>query len=143
MSKKTGKFALGAIAAAVGGYVAGVLTAPKSGKETREDIKDTAVKARIEAERRLKVAHSELQDMVKKAQDKLSTTTEKSKQGMQDAIEKAKGAQGKAKDLLTALHEGDSDDKDLQKAIKEAEQSVEHLKKYVTKTESGRAKKTK
>lgn len=144
MSKQNGKFALGAIVAAVGGYIAGILTAPKSGKETRQDIKDTATKARIEAEKRLKSAHSELQDLIKKAQSKLTTTAEKSKQGMEDAIEKAKGAQSKAKELLTSLHEGGSDDKDLQKAIRDAEQAVEHLKSFVSKTtESGRAKKAK
>ena len=40
MSK--GKFALGALFGAAAGFVAGILTAPKSGKETREDIKRTA-----------------------------------------------------------------------------------------------------
>ncbi|NCU37447.1 YtxH domain-containing protein [Candidatus Saccharibacteria bacterium] len=37
MSK--GKFALGAVIGAAAGVVAGMLTAPKSGKETRADIK--------------------------------------------------------------------------------------------------------
>ena len=40
MSK--GKFALGAIIGATAGVVAGILTAPKSGKETRADIKAKA-----------------------------------------------------------------------------------------------------
>ncbi len=40
MSK--GKFALGALFGAAVGVVAGILTAPKSGKETREDIKRKA-----------------------------------------------------------------------------------------------------
>ena len=44
MSKKsrTGKFVLGAAVGATLGAVAGVLFAPKSGKETREDIKNKA-----------------------------------------------------------------------------------------------------
>jgi len=46
MSKDTGKkVALGALIAASVGYVAGVLTAPKSGKETRQDIKNTGRKS--------------------------------------------------------------------------------------------------
>lgn len=40
MSK--GKFALGALFGAAVGVVAGVLTAPKSGKETRADLKKKA-----------------------------------------------------------------------------------------------------
>lgn len=40
MSK--GKFVLGAVIGATAGVVAGLLTAPKSGKETRADIKKKA-----------------------------------------------------------------------------------------------------
>ena len=39
MSKK-GKFGLGLLLGAAVGAVAGILTAPKSGKETREDLKN-------------------------------------------------------------------------------------------------------
>jgi gas vesicle protein len=41
MSKK-GKFALGALFGAAAGVITGFLTAPKSGKETRADIKRKA-----------------------------------------------------------------------------------------------------
>lgn len=40
----SGKFILGAALGAIGGAIAGVLMAPKSGKETRKDIKDGANK---------------------------------------------------------------------------------------------------
>ena len=42
MAKTFKKFALGALFAAAIGYIAGILTAPKSGKETREDLKNAA-----------------------------------------------------------------------------------------------------
>ena len=38
-----GKLALGAVFGAIAGFVTGVLVAPKSGKETREDLKHVAV----------------------------------------------------------------------------------------------------
>ncbi|MFZ1301952.1 MAG: YtxH domain-containing protein [Candidatus Microsaccharimonas sp.] len=38
--------ALGAVLGAVAGFVTGILVAPKSGKETRDDIKNGAVKAK-------------------------------------------------------------------------------------------------
>lgn len=47
-----GKFALGAIIGAAAGIVAGLLTAPKSGKETRADIKDKATELKEGAARR-------------------------------------------------------------------------------------------
>lgn len=42
MSKKTSSFIVGAALGAAAGYATGILTAPKSGKETREDIKQFA-----------------------------------------------------------------------------------------------------
>lgn len=44
-----GKFALGAIIGAAAGVVAGVLTAPKSGKETRADLKQRAAELKSDA----------------------------------------------------------------------------------------------
>ncbi|HSW92257.1 MAG TPA: YtxH domain-containing protein [Patescibacteria group bacterium] len=51
MSK--GKFALGAIIGAAAGLVAGVLTAPKAGKETRADIKAKAGELKADADKKL------------------------------------------------------------------------------------------
>jgi len=44
MSK--GKFAIGALFGAVSGFVTGILLAPKSGKETRSDLKGAAASAK-------------------------------------------------------------------------------------------------
>lgn len=53
---KGGKFALGAIIGAAAGVVAGILTAPKSGKETRADIKAKAEELKQDADKALKHA---------------------------------------------------------------------------------------
>lgn len=50
MSNKS-KFALGAIMGAAAGIVAGLLTAPKSGKMTRQDIKTKAVELKNKAKK--------------------------------------------------------------------------------------------
>ena len=52
MSK--GKFALGALIGAAAGLVAGFLTAPKSGKETRADLKSKAEELKSEADKKAK-----------------------------------------------------------------------------------------
>lgn len=54
MSK--GKFALGAIIGTAAGLVAGMLTAPKAGKETRADIKAKAGELKADADKKLKDA---------------------------------------------------------------------------------------
>ena len=50
MSK--GRFAIGAIIGTAAGLIAGLLTAPKSGKETRADIKQKAVDLKENAEQK-------------------------------------------------------------------------------------------
>ncbi|WP_297436386.1 YtxH domain-containing protein [uncultured Clostridium sp.] len=71
------------IAAAIGtsiGAIGGLLFAPKSGKETREDIKNTA----IDANEKLKVKASD-------AKVKLSETIKSQKENLTDANCKIKG----------------------------------------------------
>ncbi|NTW62414.1 YtxH domain-containing protein [Candidatus Saccharibacteria bacterium] len=54
MAKK-GKFAVGAILGAVVGVFAGILTAPKSGKDTREQLRTKAQKAKVDVTKKAKV----------------------------------------------------------------------------------------
>ncbi len=54
MNKNTKKLAIGTLIAGAAGFLAGILTAPKSGKETRADIKEVAVATTKEAEAKLK-----------------------------------------------------------------------------------------
>ncbi len=92
-----GKFALGAIIGAIAGGIAGILTAPKSGKETRADLKDKAGKAKLEAElkaSKVKLdAQTKLDDASRKAHEKLEEAKAK-KEELQtrstNAIEGAK-----------------------------------------------------
>ena len=61
MKKDNGKKI--AIRTAIGlaaGYVTGILTAPKSGKETRQDIKKNSAKVLLETEKELKELHKDL-----------------------------------------------------------------------------------
>ena len=133
MDKRTKRFAIGAVVAAAAGYVAGILTAPKSGKETRKDIKDTAVKTYTVAEKELKVLHTELSKLMEEAGKKANDFKGAAQKNLDKAVETAKVAKEKARELLSAVHEGDADDKDLENAVKEAKKAVEHLKSYLKK----------
>lgn len=133
MDKRAKKFAIGAAIAAAAGYVAGLLTAPKSGKETREDIKNTAVKTYKAAEKELKELHTELNKLIGEAGKKAGELKGTAQKNFDKAVAGAKVAKEKARELLSAVHEGDAEDKDLDNAVKEAKKAVEHLKSFLKK----------
>lgn len=127
------KVAIGGAIAAVVGYLAGILTAPKSGKETREDIKDSADQAAAEAEKQLKKAHTELDKAIKQAKINSTELRGKAQDELNDLIDKAKDSKEKAREVLSAVHEGEAEDRDLERAVKEANKALDHLKKYLKK----------
>lgn len=133
MDKRTSKFAVATLIAAAAGYVAGVLTAPKSGKETRKDIKDVAQSKITELEKRLKSIHTELSSQLTKAKKQAGDLKGKAKKEADTLIERATKAKDKTRVALSSIHGGEADDKELQKAIDDAEKAVEHLKQYIIK----------
>ena len=84
MSK--GKFALGALLGAAAGVVAGVLTAPKSGKETRADLKNKADELKTQASEKADKAKQQADKLVKDAR----ATTDTYKGRANRAFESAK-----------------------------------------------------
>lgn len=132
-SNNVKKFAIGAAIAAAAGYVTGVLTAPKSGKETREELKETARKGANEAERELKRLHTELTNLLDESKHKGADAKGIAKKEFDDLADKAKVAKDKARGLLSALHDGKAEDKELKKAIDEAARAIDHIKKYLQK----------
>ena len=133
MNKTVKRLAIGTVFAAVAGYVTGILTAPKSGKETRQDIKNATEKGMAEAEKQLKKLHTQMNDLLKEAKAKVGALKGTAEKDLQTAIDKVTTAKEKARDMLSNLHEGGAEDKDLQKAIKDASSAVEHLKGYLKK----------
>ncbi|OGL29357.1 hypothetical protein A3D14_01150 [Candidatus Saccharibacteria bacterium RIFCSPHIGHO2_02_FULL_47_12] len=135
MKDKTKKIALGAAIAGAVGYVAGILTAPKSGKETRKDIEKTTTKAWSETEKTLKSAHSELNDLLEKAKKEAGPLKDKAKKGLDEAVVAAVAAQKKAREVLSLAHEGATDDKELDKVVKDVTKAIDDLKTYLTKNQ--------
>lgn len=133
MSTKRRNVAIGGVVVAGISYLAGVLTAPKSGKETRKDLEKAAHKAMTETEKRLKTAHSELNDLI----DGLGKQAEKGKKvvdkELKAALGQADAVKKKTRELLSAIHEGEAADKDLDEAVKDAKAAINHLKSFVKK----------
>lgn len=114
-------------------YLAGILTAPKSGKETRKDIAAAASKSRIDAEKKLKKIHSELQVLIGDAEARSKVLKDKAKKELDQAVVQAKVAKEKAREILSALHHGDADDPNLQAAIEEVKLAQKNLVAYLKK----------
>lgn len=130
-SSSSGKWALGAIFAGVAGFLAGILTAPKSGKETRKDIKNVALKAKTEAEKNLKSLHSELNKKLADVKARGEELSGKARTEYDEVVERAKGAKEKVREVLSTLHDGDADDPDLKQALKDAKDALKNLEKFV------------
>ncbi len=127
------KVAIGSTIAAAAGYVAGVLTAPKSGKQTRGDIKDVTDKSLAEAEKDLKKLHTELDKIITEGKITKEKVGVKAQKDLGGLLEKAKDTKQKAREVLNGLRKGDVPDKDLKNAIKDAHDAIDHLKSYLKK----------
>lgn len=125
------KIAIGAAITAIVGYVVGILTAPKSGRETREAIKDKAYETYSAAEKELKKLHTELTDVIDEVTDRV--TSFKNRKDVNAALEKGHSAKQKAREVLSTLHDGEASDKDLKKAITDATKAIEHLRDFLRK----------
>ncbi len=133
MSKDSKKLAIGVVIAAGIGYAAGLLTAPRSGKETREELGKAARKTKREIEAKIKTLNGEVGDLIKAGNQRLKSLTGAAKRELQQALKKAQAAHAKAREVLSALHEGEADDEDLDSAVKDLKTAVSNLKKYTKK----------
>lgn len=127
------KIAIGSTIAGVAGFIAGILTAPQSGKETRKDIKKTADKGVAEAEKDIQKLQGEIDKLVKQANASKAKLSKGAQAELNDLVEKAKDNKVKAGEVLDAVRSGEAEDKDLDRAVKAASRSLIHLKKYLKK----------
>lgn len=125
------KLAIGAAISAAAGYLAGILTAPKSGKETRKIIADKTNDTLAGAEKELKKLHTELTDVIDEVSDRI--TSFKNRKDVSGALDKGRDAKQKAREVLSMLHDGESDDKELKKAVSDATKAIEHLRDFLRK----------
>jgi gas vesicle protein len=124
------KIALGALIAGAAGYITGILTAPKSGKETREDIADKASDIKEEGVEQLLDLRDDLDQLIKDAKDKTVALSAKAREEFNEAVISAKDAKNKAGTVVKAFRAGEAEDPELNKAIRQAKQAKKNLSKY-------------
>lgn len=125
------KIALGSALAGVAGYLAGILTAPKSGKDTREDIADKADDLKDDAADQLVGLNDELKELIKTTKVKTIALSSTARAEFNEAVVRAKDAQNKAAQVLKAAKAGEASDPDLNKAVKQARQAARNLGKFL------------
>lgn len=125
------KIAIGAAIAGAVGYVTGILTAPKSGKETRADIADKAGDIKEAAEKELAELQAELKDVLERTGSETIALSGRARAEFNEAVARAKDTQNKLSVLLKAVKAGEAPDPQLNKAIKQAKQASKNLAKYL------------
>ena len=124
------KIAVGSAVAGIAGYLAGVLTAPKSGKDTRTDIAHKAGDVKDTAEEQLLDLNDELKSLIKDTKAKTIVLSSTARAELNEAVIRAKDAQNKTAQVLKAVKNGEASDPDLNKAVKQARQAVKNLGKF-------------
>ena len=125
--------AVGSAIAAAAGYIAGVLTAPKSGKETRSDVKQAASENIAQAEKELKKLHTELGKVIDEARIKGDLLSAKARNDLSELVDNAKDTKEKVREIISAVHEGEAEDADLKKAVKQANSALKNLREFLKK----------
>ncbi|HSH18428.1 MAG TPA: YtxH domain-containing protein [Candidatus Saccharimonadales bacterium] len=125
--------AVGALIAGAAGYVAGLLTAPKSGRATREDIKNATDSTISETERQLKKLHTELNELLGEAKSRGNKVQGQAKDEYDEVTAFATKTKQKAREIISAIHEGETDNKELQRVMLDTQKAVNHLKTYLKK----------
>jgi gas vesicle protein len=124
------KIAVGSAIAGAAGYLAGILTAPKSGKETRHDLEHKAIDVKDTAEDQLTDINEELKHLVKTTKVKTVALSSSARAEFNEAVVRAKDAQNKTSQILKAVKKGEASDPDLNKAIKQGRLALKNLSKY-------------
>jgi gas vesicle protein len=125
------RLALGAIVGGAAGYLAGVLTAPKSGAQTRKDLTNKAGEVKDSAEEQLESTVDELNSALKSVKGKSLALNAKAREEFDETVVKAKDAQNKASQVLKALKAGEAEDPELNKAVRQARLAIKNLSKYL------------
>ncbi len=125
------KIAISAVVAGVAGYVTGLLTAPKSGEDTRKDIAGKASDIKEEVVDQLKDLQLELEDLIADAKEKTVGLGAKAKEELSEAVAKAKDAKDKVGVLIKSAKAGEADDPELNRAIRQARAAAKNLSKYL------------
>lgn len=115
------------------GLVAGYLTAPQSGKETREDIMNKSRDLKDQAVEQYHETKDKISQAIEEGMEAANNFTGSSKRTLMNLVNKAKEAEYKAMDVFRAVKSGEADDRNLDKAVSHANKAKDNLLKFLNK----------
>jgi gas vesicle protein len=131
MAKDVKNVGLALVVGLAAGYALGVLTAPKSGKETRGDIKEAGSKAYKAAEVRLKGSYEDLSDVIAKASTQTKKLSKKGHAELDLLLAAAHDAQGRVKQLITSVRSGDATNEQFEDVVIAAQVAKDELQDFI------------
>ncbi|MGH7195968.1 MAG: YtxH domain-containing protein [Candidatus Saccharimonadales bacterium] len=130
---QTKKLAVGTSMAAAAGFVAGILTAPRSGQKTINQLKKSGQKGLRRADSQYAKTQDQLNQALDDAKLEAAKLSGKAKDELNDAAAKAQLAKDKTQTVFDSVRRGATSDKDLQKALDNAKSALKNLKDYLQK----------
>ncbi len=127
------KMAAGAAVAAAVGYVAGLLSAPKSGREMRKEIKSMVPDDAHDLKEKIKLLYDELVELLSISKQESMDLSPRNQEKLALASKKAIIAKEKLAAIIANLKHDSHSDKDLKSAIRDAERAVYHFKEFLLK----------
>lgn len=132
MAKDVKNIGIALIAGLAAGYALGVLTAPKSGKETRDDIREAGSKAYKAAEARLKGSYEDLSGVIAKAGHQTKKLSKKGHEELDGLLAAAHDAQGRVKQLITSVRRGDATEEQYEDVVIAAQVAKDELEDFIS-----------
>lgn len=131
MNKDLRNVGIAAVVGLAAGYALGILTAPKSGKETREDIKEMSTKAYKAAEARLKDTYEDLGEAIDRASKQAKKLGDKGREQLDELVAVAKNAQARVMKLAASARNEEGSQEVFEDAVKEARDAKNELQEFM------------
>jgi gas vesicle protein len=131
--KETKSVTLAALTGVGIGLAAGVLLAPKSGKETRQDLKDAGENLIEDFEKKYSEVQASLAETIEQALGHATSLSGTAQEAFNDLIDQAKQAEFKVKDAYREMKHSGSNNKNLSCALEDAEKAKDCLAKFLKK----------
>jgi len=131
MKKNSRNIVFGAVVIGAASYLAGILTAPKKGSETREDIRHASVNAKISLEKSLKKLYADSSRQIERALNVNHELTKQTKRELDLLIASVKHATEKIKIYLTSIRDGDIEEEEITLLLTDGRDNTERLKLFV------------
>ena len=131
MKKNSRNLIIGAAALGAVSYLAGILTAPKKGSETIDDIRHASVKAKIGLEKSLKKLYSDSSKQIERALCVNHNLTAQTRKELDSMVSALKNVKESIKNYLTSIRDGDIEENEITLLLTDGRNNTQRLKLFI------------